>query len=186
MIIGDPDGHWPALTAIQILWVNLITDGLPALSLSVEPAEKGIMKQKPRPPKQGVFAEGLGTRILIHGALIGGVSLVAYRWALANYDLAVARSATFAVLAFSQLFYSFSARSAKDSLLELGLLSNPQIIYAFFGSGLLQLLVMLIPPVAAVFNVVPMGLDIWMGAIGMALIPMLIVEMVKFLQRDSD
>ena len=180
MGIGRP------LTAIQILWVNLITDGLPALSLSVEPAEKGIMKQKPRPPKQGVFAEGLGTRILIHGALIGGVSLVAYRWALANYDLAVARSATFAVLAFSQLFYSFSARSAKDSLLELGLLSNPQIIYAFFGSGLLQLLVMLIPPVAAVFNVVPMGLDIWMGAIGMALIPMLIVEMVKFLQRDSD
>ena len=77
-------------------------------------------------------------------------------------------------------------RSAKDSLLELGLLSNPQIIYAFFGSGLLQLLVRLIPPVAAVFNVVPMGLDIWMGAIGMALIPMLIVEMVKFLQRDSD
>ena len=173
------------LTAIQILWVNLITDGLPALALGVEPGEKGIMKQKPRPPKQGVFAEGLGTRILIHGAFIGGVSLLTYRWALANYDLAVARSATFAVLALSQLFYSFSTRSVKESLLELGFSSNPQIIYAFFGSGLLQLSVMLIPAVAKVFDVVPMGLEVWMRALGMAMIPMLIVETIKVLQRAS-
>lgn len=179
MGIGRP------LTAIQILWVNLITDGLPALSLSVEPAEKGIMKRKPRPPKQGVFAQGLGTRILVHGALIGGVSLFAYRWALSNYGLEVARSATFAVLAFSQLFYSFSARSAKDGLFELGLLSNPQTIYAFLGSGFLQLLVMLVPAAGPIFNVVPLSPGIWMRAIGLALMPMLVVETVKFLQRDS-
>ena len=98
------------LTAIQILWVNLITDGLPALALSVEPGEKGIMKQKPRPPKQGVFAEGLGTRVLIHGAFIGGVSLLTYRWALANYDLAVARSATLPCWPFPAVLL-FSTRS---------------------------------------------------------------------------
>ena len=143
--------------------------------------EKGIAKQNPA-HSQGVLPRP--GPVLIHGAFIGGVSLLTIggRYQL---DLAVARSATFAVLALSQLFYSFSTRSVKESLLELGFSSNPQIIYAFFGSGLLQLSVMLIPAVAKVFDVVPMGLEVWMRALGMAMIPMLIVETIKVLQRAS-
>ena len=95
------------LTAIQILWVNLVTDGLPALALGVEPPEAGIMDRPPRDPKAGVFSGGVGKRIALQGLMVGGLTLIGYYWARSTRgDMTLARTVAFGVLAFSQLVHS--------------------------------------------------------------------------------
>ncbi|MGI6037265.1 MAG: cation-translocating P-type ATPase [Limnochordia bacterium] len=172
------------LTAVQILWVNLVTDGLPALALSVEPEEAGTMERPPRPPQQGIFAEGLGERVLRHGILIGGSTLGAYNWALTNYSYPVAQTVAFMVLAFSQLVHSFNARSLHWSLFSRRLGSNPQLFLAVLISALLQLAVLTIPPLQTVFDVVPVPGQVWLVAILLSLLPLPLVELGKLLSSS--
>ena len=123
------------LLAIQLLWVNLVTDSLPALALGVEPKDRDVMNRKPVPAGQSLFAEGLWKRIMLEGGLIGSLSLLAFVIGRAFYDLpgtapAVGRTMTFAVLSISQLVHAFSMRS-EESLFSIGVFSNRKMIGAF-------------------------------------------------------
>jgi Ca2+-transporting ATPase len=187
------------LVAVQLLWVNLVTDSLPAISLGVEPAAKDIMEKKPIPPNKGMFADGLAFQILFEGVLIGSLALTAFVIGFRFFDqhaiyeaLAkqlsngeadiyipwVGRTMAFAVLSLSQLFHSFNMRS-NHSLAEIGLFTNRKLVYSFLICSALQILVITIPALAAVFQVVPLGLRQWAIVLLLSMVPILIVELQK-------
>lgn len=172
------------LLAIQILWINLITDGFPALALAMEPPERDIMQRNPRPPREPVVTLKHGLTILYHGSLIAGVALFGFWWIYADdpANLEVARSATFAIMAFSQLAFSLVCRSQRFTLPQLGLFSNPWIFVAFVVSGLLQLVIMTSPIFASsVMKVAPYDSIPWLLVIGLSLLPATIIEVTKIL-----
>jgi Ca2+-transporting ATPase len=169
--------HEPLLP-IHILWVNLVTDSLPALALGVDPAEKGIMDRHPRDPGRGIFDRGMLTRILYQGVMVGGLSLAAFLIGQ-EWSLAVGRTMAFAVLALSQLVHVFNVRSNTRSLFSTGLFSNLQLVGAILLSAVLQLLVILIPAVAGVFQVTALTGVQWLWVAGLSIAPLLIVELVK-------
>ena len=124
------------LTPIQILWVNLVTDGLPALALGVEPAEPGVMGRRPRRSKERAFsAGGLGLQMIWQGFLLGLLTLGVYWWALTHMTPGEARTLAFATLAFTQLAHSFNVRSTYASLFQIGWFSNRPLLLAVFASG---------------------------------------------------
>jgi len=161
------------LIAIQILWINLVTDGLPALALAMEPPERDIMKRQPRPPHDPVITWQHGRLILFHGSLVAAVALFGFWWTYANEpaNTEVARTATFAIVAFSQLAFAMVCRSHQFTLPQLGLFSNYWLFVAFAASGLLQLAVLALPFSRHVFEVLPMPASAWLLAIGLSLLP---------------
>lgn len=172
------------LTAIQILWVNLVTDGLPALALGMEKPEKGIMDQPPRKPKESVFAGGLGVAIAWQGLLIGAATLAAFAWALrAGKGATEAGTIAFATLAFSQLVHSLNARSLRLSVFQLGPASNRPLLLGLAASALLQLAVLLIPALQPWFGVVPLDVADWVAVALASLSPLLVGEGVKLSHR---
>lgn len=136
--------HLPApLLAIQLLWVNLVTDSLPALALGVEPISDDIMKRKPVQPKQSVFAGGAGFSIIIEGCFIGALSLLAYTIGRVFFDFPGAepvtgRTMAFAVLSLSQLAHTFNMRS-QQSVFKLSPFSNPKLLWAALVCIVLQI-----------------------------------------------
>ncbi len=169
MVVGLP----VPLKAIQILWINLVTDGLPAIALGVDPADKGIMNRPPRPPKESIFAGGLWQNILIHGINIGIVTLLAFSLIYyQTFDLMFARTVAFSTLIVTQLFHVFNCRKVGDETPSL--LSNPYLIAGVFSSAILLLIVIYNPFLQKVFQTVPLTLDIWLLVIGMAILPSLL------------
>src|SRR5262249_55949386 len=133
---------WPVpLLPIQILWINLVTDSLPALALGMEPPERDIMQRKPRPPREPVITWGRGLLLLGHGLLMAAVTAVGFAVVYRGDEdhLAHARTAAFGIIAFTQLFFSIGCRSQRHTMPELGLFSNPYLFGAIAVSGLLQL-----------------------------------------------
>lgn len=174
-------GYPVPLLAIQILWINLVTDGLPALALAMEPPEPDIMVRQPRPPRQPVITFGRGMLIMYHGMLVAGAAMFGFWWVYAN-DVAnteVARSTTFAITAFSQLAFALVCRSHRYTLPELGLFSNAWLFSAFLVSGLLQLAVLTLPMASGVFDVAPRHAMPWLLIIGLSLLPATIIELAK-------
>ncbi len=112
------------LLPIQILWINLVTDGLPGLALAMEPEERNIMQRPPRPPKESIFAGGLWQHILWVGLLMGGVSLATEMWAYEG-DLGQWQTMVFTVLTLSQMGNVLAIRSEQESFLQRGPLTNP-------------------------------------------------------------
>lgn len=166
------------LIPIQILWINLITDTLPALALGVDTVGKGIMKQEPRDPQAGIFSEGLGVRIAIGGIMIGGLSLLAYRTGL-KYSLTTARTETFIVLSLSQIVHAYNARSRTKSLFKLGIFSNKYLNAAAVLSILLQLVVIFVPFLRGIFKVVFLSGSQWIEVIILSLMPVIIGEIIR-------
>lgn len=157
------------LLPIQILWVNLATDGLPALALGLEPVEPDALQRPPRPPGEGVFARYLGRRILTRGALIGFSTIGMFVAALSlGAGLPLARTLTFATLVLSQLFHSFDCRSETRSILEMGITTNPYLLLAVLTSiGLL--LAAIYPPFAEqTFRTVPLDLANWLAVVAVS------------------
>ena len=150
---------WPApLTAVQLLWINLVTDGLPALALGMEPPERDIMRRPPRPPREPVITRRGGLRILIHGVLMAAVGVVAFACSYGRgEDLARARTVAFCTLAFTQLFFSFACRSPRYTLPELGPFSNPYLFGAIAASALLQIGVVTLPFTRPIFDIPAAG-----------------------------
>ena len=188
------------LVAVQLLWVNLVTDSLPAISLGVEPVAKDIMEKKPIPPDKGMFADGLAFRIIVEGIMIGSLALTAFAIGYHYYDIPamevfltkqevtnaqaaacipwVGRTISFAVLSLSQLFHSFNMRS-EHSISEIGLFSNPQLIISFFICTFLQIAVISFPALAGLFQVVPLTLRQWAIVLLLSIAPIVIVELQK-------
>ncbi len=165
---------WPApLTAVQLLWINLVTDGLPALARGMEPAEGDIMRRPPRPPHEPVITRSGGLLILTHGVLMAIVGVIAFAFIYSDgQDIARARTVAFCTLAFTQLFFSFACRSRKYTLPELGPYSNPYLFVAIAVSALLQFAVVTIPFTQPVFDVpVPLGGGEWLYILPLSLGP---------------
>lgn len=171
------------LFAIQILWINLVTDALPALALGIEPTEPDVMRQRPRPRSEPVISVARAVRIVWHGILIAGVTLAGYWMTLSfSRDLVLARTVAFCIMAYSQLFYSVAVRSDTRTLPELGVLSNPWLPAAIALSGLLQLAVVEVPWFRPLFDASPDLTWHWGMIIGLSLIPATIVELTKLFQ----
>jgi len=177
---------WPApLAAIQILWLNLVTDGLPALALGLEPPEADIMRRPPRPPREAVITPRRGALILAHGVIVAAVSLAAFRWTWGGDDaeLPHARTVTFCVAAFSQLFFAIGCRSDRRTAFEIGFFSNPWLVAAIALSSLLQLTVVTLPFAQDVFQVgSQLGRD-WIAVIALGLVPVTVIEVAKWAWR---
>lgn len=170
------------LSPILILWINLVTDSLPALALSMDPAEKDIMTRQPRDPKKGFFTKGMTWRIFYQGATIGLISLAAYIVGYQDGGQQLGQTMAFAVLGFSQLLHVRNLHSNKRSSFRTSLGSNKSLLGAIFLSSLLLLLVLLIPGVMPIFGVVEMDSTHWLYVVGLSLLPIVVVELMKWLK----
>ena len=167
------------LIPIQILWVNLVTDGLPALALGLDPAEEDLMNQMPREPDEAIFSGKMGFNIFSQGIFIGAITLVAFILGIRNYSLEIGQTMAFATLSFSQLWQSLNSRSPRLSLIKLGVLTNRYLILAILISGSLQLGVMLIPTFQQIFKVLPLNGYQWTVVILLSFSPIIYVEILK-------
>jgi Ca2+-transporting ATPase len=172
------------LLPIQILWVNLVTDGLPGLALSAEPAERGAMRRPPRPPGESVFAGGVWQHIVWVGVLIGGVSLAAQALGLSAGSSAW-QTMVFTVLAFAQLMHVVVIRSDSESIVTLGLLSNRPLIGAVALSVALHLAIVYVPWLQAVFKTQPLSAAELAVCVGLAAAVPAGVEAEKWLKRQG-
>lgn len=175
---------WPApLTAIQILWINLVTDGLPALALGREPPEGHIMQRPPRPPEEPILTRERGLLILFHGTLVATAAGLGF-WIVhqgVEAHLDRAKTAAFSIMAFSQLFFAIGCRSQRHTMPELGLFSNPFLLGAIVISGLLQLSVVTLPFAQPVFGVTDLTWE-WPLLIALSLTPVTVIEAWKLIR----
>ncbi|MDD5014651.1 MAG: calcium-transporting P-type ATPase, PMR1-type [Atribacterota bacterium] len=178
ILIGLPS----PLIPIQILWVNLVTDGLPALALGLDPTEEDIMRRPPRDPNKGIFSGKMGFNIFSQGIFIGFLALCAFYLGLTFYSLDIARTMAFATLSFSQLSQSLNSRSEKYSIFKIGLFTNLYLIMAIFISGLLQYIVISMAPLQVFFKTVPLALNQWWIIIILSLSPIIYVELLKLMK----
>ncbi len=172
------------LIAVQILWINLVTDGFPALALAMEPPEPDIMQRPPRPPRESVITYRRGLMIFYHGVLVAGSVLAGFWWSYADDPARtdLARSTAFAITAFSQLAFALVCRSHRYTLPQLGLFSNLWLFVAFAVSGCLQLAVLTMPLTREVFDLVPAEQMPWLLIIGLSLAPATIIEVTKIIR----
>jgi len=172
--LGNP------LSPILILWINLVTDSLPALALSMDPAEKDIMTRKPRDPKKGFFTRGMIWRISYQGITIGLISLVAYLVGYYDAGEALGQTMAFAVLGFAELVHVRNLHSNIHSSFRNGLFSNKSLLLGILVSALIMFAVLLIPGLMELFGIVPMDPVHWVLTAGLSLVPILVVELVKW------
>ena len=177
--LGNP------LTPILILWINLVTDSLPALALSMDPAEEDIMKRKPRDPQKGFFTRGMVWRIGYQGTTIGLISLAAYLIGFKDGGQSLGQTMAFAVLGFSQLVHVRNLHSNKISCFKISLFRNKALIGAILASAALMAFILLIPPVMNIFGTVAMNGEHWMYVLLLSLIPIIVVEGMKLLKLNS-
>jgi Ca2+-transporting ATPase len=159
MLVGLP----LPLLPIQILFMNLVTDGLPAMALGLERGERDVMEQPPRPPEESVFSRGLWRKIMSRGVFIGMGSLTVFVLGLllGEGDLIKARTMALCTLNFFQLFYVFECKSERGSILRINFFSNPYLIIAVLSSVFLQLAVVYLPFMQAVFKTAPLNTFHW-------------------------
>ena len=180
--------HQMPLIPIQLLWLNLVTDSLPALALGMEPVEAGIMNEKPRDPKVSIFANGFAASMIFYGVLVGAVTLISYmlgEYVLSDPDTAdrVACTMSFATLVFCELTRAFAVRSEHHSIFKIGVFSNSMMNKAFAVGLILQLAVLFIPPFQDVFGVMYLSAREWGIIIILSLMPLIVSEIVKGVKR---
>lgn len=176
--IGNP------LTPILILWINLVTDSLPALALSMDPADDDIMTRKPRDPKQGFFTKGMIWRIGYQGATIGLISLAAYIIGFKDGGQPLGQTMAFAVLGFSQLLHVRNLHSNKRSSFRTSIFSNKPLLGAIFLSALLLVAVLVIPGIMSIFGVIAMDATHWLYVGLLSLVPIVVVELMKLIKGN--
>ncbi|WP_040196269.1 calcium-translocating P-type ATPase, PMCA-type [Candidatus Soleaferrea massiliensis] len=171
--------HQSPLISIQLLWINLVTDSLPAIALGMEPLQDSVMQKPPKPKDEGIFAHGFGVQIILQGVMFGVLTLIGFYlgWKAAG-DIRGGRTMAFTVLAFSQLLHAFNMRSER-SLFKTGWFSNKYLNGAVLISLILVAAVVFIPPVAAVFGMMELSFQLYLTAFGMALLPIVALEISK-------
>lgn len=173
------------LLPIHILWVNLVTDSLPALALSVDPAEAGIMNRKPRNSKKGFMTNGMIWRVLYQGIMIGAIPLAAFIMGLREQGVALGQTMAFATLMFAQLVHVRNVHSNTRSSLAISLFKNIPLIGAIAASAGLALIVLLIPPIRVTFSLTALDGKHWLEVILMSLIPILVVDIFKLFRINT-
>jgi Ca2+-transporting ATPase len=179
---------WPVpLLPIQILWVNLVTDGLPALALGVDPIDPNVMKRRPRPPKEPVVTRQRAFLMLAQGVFIAFCSLAAFYFVMfiENEGLPRARTAAFVVLSCSQLFHAFNCRSQTESLFKIGVFTNLKLIWATVISFLLQMMVVYVPFFQTVFKTEMLTTLDWCMVIGISSLPLWAMEIIKAIRKQT-
>lgn len=170
------------LLPIHILWINLVTDGLPGLALAVEPEEKGIMQRSPRHPQESIFAQGMWQHILWVGLLMGGISLFSQGWAFYTGSDHW-QSIVFTVLTLSQMAHVMAIRSERQSLLSLGLFSNRPLLAAVLLTFGLQMAVLYVPLLQPIFKTAPLTLKELLFSIALSGVVFFAVELEKWFWR---
>lgn len=177
IFLGLLIGMRSPLLAIQLLWINLITDSLPAIALGLDNPEKDIMNHKPRSPKKSIFADGLWGKIIVEGIMIGILNLLAFSIGR-RYSLDVARTMAFVSLGLLELVHSFNIRS-EDSIFKTGIFKNKYLCLAFLGGALLQIIVVIVPSWAEVFKLTNLTTKQWLCTIVISLMPIVLMEVQK-------
>lgn len=177
--LGNP------LTPILILWINLVTDSLPALALSMDPAEKDIMTRKPRDPNKGFFNKGMSWRILYQGMTIGLISLAAYKIGFNDGGQILGQTMAFAVLGFSELLHVRNLHSNRLSSFKTSILSNVMLLGAILISGALMAAILLIPGLMEMFDIVAMDAIHWVYVAILSAVPIVVVEFVKLIKLNQ-
>jgi len=172
------------LLPIHILWINMVTDGLPGLALAAEPAERGVMRRPPRPPAESILARGLGTHAIWVGLLMAAVTLLTQAWAV---DRAATHWQTmvFTVLTLSQMGHVLAIRSEHDSLFSQGLLSNSPMLLAVAVTVALQVMVIYVPALNAVFHTEPLTPLELLACIALSSVVFFAVELEKLMRRRA-
>lgn len=171
------------LSAIQILWVNLVTDAFPALALGVDPMDKFIMEEKPRDRRESLFAHGGMIFTIMNGMFIGTITLVAFRNGL-DVSPAKAQTMAFMVLSISQLFHALNLRSRTHSILEVGIMRNKWLILTMVFGITLQIAVCQLPIFNMLLKTVPLDLSSWTMVLGMSFSIILINEISKWIAKE--
>ncbi len=172
------------LLSMQLLWINLVTDSLPAIALGMEPVESDVMERKPKPKNEGLFAGGLGVRVVLMGAMFAALSLLAFFLGYkvltpAGVDaLSAGQTMAFMVLSASQVLHAFNMRSDK-SLFKTGPFGNSKLNLAALGSLLMVLLVLFVPGLNTVFGLVYLTKELYLIALGLILVPIVVMEFCK-------
>ena len=166
------------LLAIQLLWVNLVTDSLPAIALGLEPPEKDIMNRPPRDAKKSIFADGLMGKIVIEGFMIGMFTIFAFFIGNKYYGIEVARTMAFISLGMLELIHSFNVKS-EESIFKVGLFENKYLLGAFVLGTVLQLGILFVPRLAEIFKLTQLNATQWLITIAISIAPIIIVEIQK-------
>ena len=182
IFIGLILGWDSPLLAIQLLWINLVTDSFPAIALGLEREEKDIMERKPINAKESIFAGGLWNSIITEGIMIGSLTLLAFSMGNKLYGVDIGRTMAFVCLGLLELVHSFNIKNEK-SIFETGLFENKYLVGSFFAGGFLQIIVVIIPYLANIFSLVPLDLQQWFYCVIISICPIIIMELQKRLDK---
>ena len=171
-------GFKSPLLAIQLLWVNLVTDSLPAIAIGLEPPEEDIMRRKPTSRKKGIFADGLWNKIIVEGIMIGMLTLVAFSIGNKYYGVEVGRTMAFVSIGLLELVHSFNIKS-EQSIFKIGILENKYLIGSFILGAFVQIIVVVVPSLANIFKLVPLNQVQWIITLAISILPIPIMEIQK-------
>ena len=174
--------HISPLLSMHLLWINLVTDSLPAIALGMEKVEKDVMKKKPKPKTEGIFAQGLGVKVVLQGFMFGVLTLVAFKVGEARLNtLEGAQTMAFIVLAVSQIVQAFNMRS-EHSLFKIGPFSNSKLnLFSLISLGLVA--VVLFTPLRIIFQLAILPWRLYLVAIGLSFIPLVVMEIAKLIEN---
>jgi P-type Ca2+ transporter type 2C len=172
------------LLPTHILWINLITDGLPALALTAEPAERGVMRRPPRPPLESLFSHGMWQHMIWVGLLMAGLTLFAQAWAY-HTGSSHWQTMAFAVITISQLGHVMAIRSEKDSLFSMGIFSNKPLMIAVVVTFILQMVTIYVPVFNPIFKTEPLSMSELALCLSLSSVVFIAVEIEKWLIRHD-
>ena len=178
IFVGLILGFKSPLLAIQLLWVNLVTDSLPAIAIGLEPPEKNIMSRKPVDSRKSIFADGLWNKIIVEGVMLGMLTLVAFSIGNKYYGIEVGRTMAFLSIGFLELVHSFNIKS-EESIFKTGIFENKFLIGSFILGIFVQTIVVIVPSLAQIFKLVPLTNMQWLISIIISILPIPIMEMQK-------
>jgi Ca2+-transporting ATPase len=183
MLIASLAGLPLPLLPLQLLWINLVTDGLPALALVMDPPDADVMARPPRAPTEPILGRPEWTTVLLTGALQTAVTLGTFVWALRERDVVEARNLAFTVLVFGELFRSFASRSTTRVFWEVGAFSNLVLLAVVMGSALVQIVIHHLPYTEQLFGIGHISLEDCVMSVVIGLVPVTVIEIWKLIRR---